>query len=313
MSNNDTAAFGDLIQPFQIEGLGLRGRLVRLSESYASILDGHNYSQSVSALLGETMSLTATLSSALKFEGIFTLQTRSDGPVSILMSDITSSGDLRAYARFDEERLTKAEQQPGEIVPRILGAGHLAFTVDQGEDMERYQGISELLGATLSDCAQNYFKQSEQLETAIVTVSDLSNDQPRAAALMIQRLPSHEEGSHARDDDDENWRRAVVLMSSIRKEELLDANLKPSDILYRLYHEDGVRIYDQKPVQHVCRCSHAKVEATLKSFPSAEIKEMSDEDGSISVTCEFCSSEYRFDKSQIECLFESQSVQEEQP
>lgn len=253
------------------------------------------------------MSLTATLSSALKFEGIFTLQTRSDGPVSILMSDITSGGDLRAYGRYDEELLSKAEQQPGEVVPRIMGVGHLAFTVDQGEERERYQGISELLGATLSDCAQNYFKQSEQLETAIVTVSDLSNGQPRTAALMIQRLPSHEEGSTARDDDDENWRRAVILMSSLRKEELLDANLKPADILYRLYHEDGVRIYEPKPVQHVCRCSRDKVETTLKSFPSAEIKDMSDEDGSISVTCEFCSAEYQFEKNQIDHLFQNLS------
>ena len=307
MSTASKPAFGDLIQPFQIETLGLRGRLVRLSDAFSSSLKAHNYPPSVSALLGETMALSATLSSALKFEGIFTLQTRGDGPVTILMSDITSDGNIRAYAQFDADKLSVADKQQGEIVPRYLGAGHLAFTVDQGTDMERYQGISELLGANLSECAQTYFKTSEQLETAIIAVSSTEGNQYKSAALMIQRLPASEEGSAARDEDDENWRRSVVLMSSIRKEELLDETLQPSDILYRLYHEDGVRLFDQKPVQHNCRCSKEKVETTLKSFPVIEVKDMVEDDGSISVTCEFCSTEYRFDEKQLDDLLTKQT------
>lgn len=291
--------FGDYIQPFQIEGLGLRGRLVRLSDTFSSVITAHAYPDSASALLGETMTLATVLSSALKYEGIFTLQTQSNGPISMLMSDVTSQGDIRAYARIDEQALAEAEQKTGELIPRLLGAGHLAFTVDQGPNMDRYQGISELTGSTISECAQAYFTQSEQLETAILTVSSIEDGNPKAAGIMIQRLPASEEGSFDRDNEDEDWHRAVVLMSSITKQELLDPDLMPEDILFRLFHEDGVRMFEANPLQHKCRCSRQKVETTLRSFPANEILEMADEDGSLSVSCEFCKAEYKFVESDI--------------
>lgn len=296
---NPSQPFGDFIQPFQIEGLGLRGRLVRLSNTFSSVITAHAYPDSASAMLGEAMSLATILSSVLKYEGIFTLQTQSNGPISMMMSDVTSQGDIRAYAHIDEEALKQAEQKTGELIPRLLGTGHLAFTVDQGPDMDRYQGISELTGTTLSECAQAYFSQSEQLETAILTVSSLEDDAPKAAGIMIQRLPASEEGSLDRDDEDEDWRRAVALMSSITKQELLDPTLMPADILFRLFHEDGVRMFEAMPLQHKCRCSRQKVETTLRSFPADEILEMADEDGGLSVTCEFCKAEYKFVESDI--------------
>lgn len=296
--------FGDFIQPFQIEDLGILGRIVRLDGALASAFARQNYSVEVASLLAEAMALTASLSGIIKFDGIFTLQTQSDGPVNLLMSDITSDGDMRGYARFDAEAVELASARSGSMVPKFLGAGHLALTIDQGQDTERYQGIVELTGGSIADCAQAYFKNSEQLETAIIVVSEIEADEiPRAAALMIQRMPGEDEESMARDDEDEAWHRAVALMSSIKAEELLSTELSVSQVLYRLYHEDGVRVYPQKPVQHTCRCSYEKVSSTLSSFPREEIEDMSEE-GVVTVTCEFCKTDYRFAKEDVANLFD---------
>ena len=303
LGNVVMSEFGDFIQPFQIEDLGLMGRIVRLDGALASAFARQNYPVEVTSLLAEAMALTASLSGIIKFDGIFTLQTQSDGPVNLLMSDITSDGDMRGYARFDTEAVELASVRSGSMVPKFLGAGHLALTIDQGQDTERYQGIVELTGSSISDCAQAYFRNSEQLETAIIVVSEIEADEmPRAAALMIQRMPGEDEESIARDDEDEAWHRAVALMSSIKAEELLSEELSVSQVLYRLYHEDGVRVYAQKPLQHTCRCSYEKVSSTLSSFPRDEIEDMS-EDGAVTVTCEFCKTDYRFAKEDVANLF----------
>ena len=303
LGNGVMSEFGDFIQPFQIEDLGLMGRIVRLDGALASAFARQNYPVEVASLLAEAMALTASLSGIIKFDGIFTLQTQSDGPVNLLMSDITSDGDMRGYARFDTEAVELASVRSGSMVPKFLGAGHLALTIDQGQDTERYQGIVELTGSSISDCAQAYFRNSEQLETAIIVVSEIEADEmPRAAALMIQRMPGEDEENIARDDEDEAWHRAVALMSSIKAEELLSEELSVSQVLYRLYHEDGVRVYAQKPVQHSCRCSYEKVGSTLSSFPRDEIEDMS-EDGAVTVTCEFCKTDYRFAKEDVVGLF----------
>ncbi len=299
--------FGDFIQPFQIEDLGLLGRLVRLETTLDSAFQRQNYPEEIGALLAEAMALTASLSGIIKFDGIFTLQSQSDGPVNLLMSDITSDGEMRGYARFNEADAMQALTQPGALVPKLMGKGHLAFTVDQGPETERYQGIVELVGATIADCAQAYFSQSEQLETAVVVVSRLEEGRaPRSAALMLQRLPGEAEETMARDEEDEAWRRAVVLMSSIKADELLGDDLSASQVLYRLYHEDGVRLFTQKPVSHTCRCSQEKVSNTLASFPRAEIEDMADE-GVVTVTCEFCKSDYRFSNEELATLFDQRT------
>jgi molecular chaperone Hsp33 len=285
-------SFGDFIQPFQIEDLGLHGRLVRLGGSLDLAFARHDYPNPVSTLLGETMALATALAGAIKYEGIFTLQIQGDGPINLMMADLTSEGDLRGYVRYDSDSVTEASDRTGAIVPKYLGAGHMAFTVDQGPDTERYQGIVDLAGERLTDCAQNYFKQSEQLETALIVAADTRAEHgSKSAALMIQRLPSDAEGTYSRDDDDDAWRRAVVLMSSVTTEELLDPDLSSSQLLYRLYHEDGVRLFDVKPVQQTCRCSEQKIKNTLASFPKSEVLEMA-EDGNVSIVCEFCKTEY---------------------
>jgi molecular chaperone Hsp33 len=291
--------FGDFVQPFQIEGPGLRGRLVRLGAAVDAVVGPHDYPPAVEAMLAEAMAMGAVLASGLKYDGIFTLQMQGDGPVGLLMVDVTSDGDMRGYVRYDAERLEAAEAASGAPVPRFLGAGHMAFTVDQGPDTERYQGVTALEGATLGECAHAYFRQSEQVETAIrlcVSGAEAGGGR-RAAALMLQRLP----GATGIDADaEEDWRRAVILMSSATPQELLEPGLSANQILYRLFHEDGVRVYRRRDLRHRCRCSRGKVERILRSFPVEEIRDMAEADGAIRVTCEFCKSTYVLDESELE-------------
>jgi molecular chaperone Hsp33 len=293
----------DVIQPFQVEDARVRGRLVRLGPSLAAMLAAHAYPRPVAKLLAETTTLAAVLASALKYDGIFTLQTQSDGPVGLMVADLTSGGDLRGYARFDDARVTAAMEDDGAVVPRLLGNGHLAFTVDQGPRTQRYQGITPLEGATIQECAQTYFRQSEQLETAIVLAADVGGGSGavRAGALMVQRLPPEQRLDDKAEDD---WRRTVILMSGLGGAELLDSASTPSDILYRLYHEDGVRLYRARPVRHACRCSAKKVTRALRSFPKSEIAAMAI-DGVVDVTCEFCGAHYRFDEAQLDRMYGS--------
>ncbi|MGF1641490.1 MAG: Hsp33 family molecular chaperone HslO [Rhodospirillales bacterium] len=284
--------FGDYVQPFQIEAPGLRGRLVRLGSAVEATLARHLYPAPVAAMLAESLAMGAVLASGLKYDGVFTVQVQGDGPVGLVVVDVTSDGGMRGYARFDAARLAAAGPEPENPVPRLLGAGHMAFTVDQGPDTERYQGITPLEGATLGDCAHAYFRRSEQMETAIaLCASDMAVAAPRAAALMLQRLPASGLAALEAEDD---WRRAVVMMSSVTTGELLDPALSAADILYRLFHEDGVRVFTPRPLRHQCRCSRGKVERTLRAFAADEIRAMA-EDGRLTVTCEFCKTAYAFE------------------
>lgn len=296
--------FGDFVQPFQVEALGVRGRLVRLSETSTALSGGGRYPDEVAALLGATAALTAALAGGLKYDGVFTLQAQGNGPVSLLMADVTSDGDMRGYAKFDADGLAQADPAMG-AVPRLLGAGHLAFTVDQGPDMDRYQGITELTGATLADCAQTYFRDSEQLETAIILdAAPDAEGRMRAGAFLIQKMPDQSAIDDAWDDPAEPWREATVLAATLKASELLDPALVPNRLLYRLFHERGVRVFDPVGLRHACRCSRDRVARTLASFPQAEIEAMQ-EDGEIRVTCEFCGRDYVFDEAGLSALFAS--------
>jgi len=306
-----TASLDDHVQPFQIERPGLRGRLVRLGPAVDRMLHGHHYPAPVAAMLAEATAMGAVLASGLKYDGIFTLQLQGDGPVGLMVVDITSAGDLRGYARIDSDRLPTALGGAAAgaegAVPRLFGSGLMSFTVDQGPDTERYQGITPLEGATLGECCHAYFRQSEQLQTVIrLCVSDMSAPGGaggrRAAALMLQRLPSTgPAGDEKAESEEDDWRRSVILMSSATPAELLAPQLSSADILYRLFHEDGVRVYRQRPLRHRCRCSRPKVEKTLRAFPLAELQTLLEE-GVLRVTCEFCRAEYIIDEPALRTL-----------
>lgn len=301
----DRGRAADVILPFQVERANLRGRFVRLGPLLGEILGRHAYPDAVSRLLGELVVLTATLGSALKYDGIFTLQVGGKGPVSILVADMTSGRELRAYAQFDRAALAALDDGPDlSPVPALLGAGHLAFTVDQGQDTERYQGIVALEGSTLTDCIHHYFRQSEQLDAAIkLAISRDGSGDWRGGALMIQRLPGQgPQGEIARAEADEHWREALALMASARSDELLDPDLAPDRLLYRLFHDPGVRAFAAEPLRAGCRCSRERVERTLGAFPRDEVLSLM-EDGAVTVKCEFCGESYAFDRVALEALF----------
>ncbi|MGH7045700.1 MAG: Hsp33 family molecular chaperone [Stellaceae bacterium] len=302
MSSSDEAPPDDLIQPFRIDPFALRGRLVRLGPTIDHILSQHDYPEPVAAMLGEAITLAVLLAGALKYDGVFTLQTKGDGPIGLIVADVSTDGAVRGYAQYDEAKLDSAGAAgpTSRSVLRLLGKGYIAFTVDQGEDTDRYQGIVELSGANLADCAQHYFRQSEQIQAGIkLAVSRSGPDGGwRAGGLMLQRVPP-EGGYHViADDVEDGWRRAMVLMSSATVGELTDPLLSPHRLLLRLFHEDGVRVYDTHPLEARCRCSRERIEMILRAFPADELDDMQKERVT-TVTCEFCSTRYVFDADEI--------------
>jgi molecular chaperone Hsp33 len=294
----------DLVQPFQIEPFALRGRLVRLGPALDTILTQHAYPAPVATMLGEAITLAVALAGALKYEGVFTLQTKGDGPIKMMVADVTTAGAMRGYAQFDAARLDAGPATLGPV-PRLLGAGYLALTVDQGEHTERYQGIVELQGSMLAQCVHHYFRQSEQVGAALkVAVAQVPDDggapRWRAGALMIQRLP-REAFTLERETEDDAWRRAAIFMSSSTSAELIDPALAPERLLFRLFHEDGVRAYAPHALAAKCRCSRQRVETVLRALTPDEIADMKI-DGKIIVTCEFCSAVYHFDEEALDAL-----------
>jgi molecular chaperone Hsp33 len=304
----------DLILPFQIEATALRGRLVRFNTAVDKIITQHGYPDAVASLLCEAMTLAALLAGALKYDGVFTLQTKGDGPVRLIVADVTSAGAVRGYAQYDADALATASTD-GPPVPRLLGKGYLAFTVDQGENTDRYQGIVALDGDTLAECAAHYFAQSEQIATglklAVTRGTPDADGKPgpwRAGGLMIQRLPSEGgEAEHLPPPEeevvDEGWNRALSFLGSCSSAELTDPALPPEDLLYRLFHEDGVRAWPPQRLQALCRCSRERISRVLRSLPREEMAGL-EVDGKITVDCEFCSTKYEFTPAQIDALFD---------
>lgn len=296
----------DLLLPFQLDPYGLRGRLVRLNSAAHTILARHDYPEPVTQLLGETMVIAVCLAGALKYDGVFSLQIKGDGPIRSMITDITSDGHLRGYAAFDAEAVAAAAAEAETVtVPRFLGGGYIAFTVDQGPDTDRYQGIVPLSGQTMAECTHAYFRQSEQLETGLnVSVRKDEFGIWRAGALMLQRMPldggdAPEPGKarpvHDLDEHEDAWRTAIVMLSSANPEELAGTRLAPDRLLYRLFHESGVRAYPAHPIVEQCRCSKDRVESVLKSLSDSEVRDMT-VDGLVSVTCEFCKEHWEYDE-----------------
>jgi molecular chaperone Hsp33 len=307
-----TATADDLVQPFQVEASALRGRLVRLGPLVETILTQHAYPEPVARMLGEAILLAVILAGALKYDGIFTLQTKGDGPLHLMVVDVTTAGAVRGYAQFDAAKLDRAlaAEAAGGLavegsVPRLLGAGYIAFTVDQGEYTDRYQGIVELQGASLAECAHHYFRQSEQLQAGIkLAVGRDPAGGWRAGGIMLQRLPETSGFAEAplSEVQEDGWRRAMILMSSCTNGELLDPSLTPYDLLFRLFHEDGVRVFAAHPLEPRCRCSRERIERILRAMPTEDIAELAADDEEVSVTCEFCNATYAFPTAEIAAL-----------
>jgi molecular chaperone Hsp33 len=303
----------DFVLPFEVKPLGVRGRIVRLGPVIDDILARHAYPPPVSALLAQGVALAALLGTALKFEGKFILQTKTDGPVSMLVADFAAPNGLRGTARFSEKTTLQGLDEKA-----LLGAGYLAMTVDQGPDMERYQGIVGLGDGTLADAAHAYFRQSEQIPTRIrlaagpLAVKGDKATHWRAGAILVQHLPREggmsqipgnsgdvPEGYIEERAENDDWVKARLILDTVEDHELLDPTLTAEQLLYRLYHEDGVTVYPEVALARHCTCSAETVANMLSNFSRQERADMVDK-GEIKVTCEFCSTEYRFTPQQFD-------------
>lgn len=289
-------AADDVIQPFQIEGEDVRGRVVRLGPLVDEILHRHAYPDGVASLLAHALAMTALLGSSIKFEGKLIMQAKGDGAVKTIVVDYRTPGEMRGWVAFDQELYDQAVERgvdPGREVPQLLGGGYLAFTIDQGPDTERYQGIVGLEGGTLAECAQKYFEDSEQLPSAVKLSAAQVGGTWRAGGIMLQYLAS---AGHQHDDeqDDDSWRESAILMASTRDDELVSPDVTPRQLLFRLFHERGVRVFDPIPLGVFCQCSRERIEDVLAQFGGDDMSDMV-VDGKIVVTCEFCSRVYEFD------------------
>jgi molecular chaperone Hsp33 len=307
----------DTILPFEVAALELRGRVVRLGASVDEILTRHDYPPPVAKLLGEAIALGALLGSALKFEGRFILQTQSDGPVRMLVVDFTAPDRIRGYARYDRRLVEEAVSAGRASGGKLLGKGHLAMTIDRGPEMNRYQGLVLLDGAGLEAAAHEYFFRSEQIPTrvrlAVAEELRAGRGGPRhrwrAGGILLQFLPRAPERLRAPDLDpgdapegtaphivpeDDAWSEGRAMVDTVEDLELIDPACSSEQLVYRLFHERGVRVFRDAAIRAQCSCSRDAVSSMLRSFSREDRREMI-EDGRVTVTCEFCSAQYEFE------------------
>ncbi len=328
----DGHAGDDVVLPFAVEALDVRGRAVRLGPAIDTILRRHGYPDPVARLLGEAAALTVLLGSSLKFEGRFQLQTKTDGPVAMVVVDFEAPDRLRATARFDAERVAALGAGPlgaGDLV----GHGHLAMTIDQGTAASRYQGVVALEGQDLEEAARQYFRQSEQIPTEVrlavaeaVAGGGKGGGTWRAGGLLVQFLPQSIDRARLADlppgdvpeghvhlgadaPEDDAWSEARALVGTIEDHELVDPNVSSERLLYRLFHERGVRVFERQAVRETCRCSPERVMGMIASFSPQERRDMVAEDGRIAITCEFCSRRYDLDPAEVEREIEARPAQ----
>ncbi|GAU82027.1 Hsp33 family molecular chaperone [Bosea sp. BIWAKO-01] len=321
---SETAALDDRVVPFTVPDLDIRGRVVRLGASIDTVLERHNYPEPVSRVLGEAAALTVLLGTALKFEGRFQLQTKSDGPISMLVVDFNAPDNYRAVAHYDEARLQQAVAEGTLSTGELLGKGHLGLTVDQGSQSTRYQGVVTLEHQSLEDAAHQYFKQSEQIPSrvrlGVGSVVTGAGRQWRAGGLIVQFMPTSPDRLRAADIHpgdapqgheilasehpdgiaDDAWAEARSLVETVEDHELLDPMLESERLLYRLFHERGARVFEPVIVHESCRCSRERVLGMLRGFSAEDRRAMVADDGTLAVTCEFCSRRYDFDPTEVE-------------
>ncbi len=309
----------DRVLPFAVEELDVRGRMVTLGPALTAILDRHDYPRPVKALLGEAAALAALLATSLKDAGRFILQTQTTGPVTMLVVDIRAPGQMRATATFDADAVAAITTGSNKIgITELMGKGTLAMTIEQGGDLQRYQGNVALDGQSLEEAAYAYFEQSEQIPTlirlAVAELYDRAGGQTtqswRAGGFMVQFLPESEDRIRHRDlspgdmppdaelvlvsdgDDDDAWTEAAALVGTIGDDELIDPSIPAERLLYRLFNQRGVRVFDAVPLVDQCACTRNRIRAVLDQMDEADEQ---GPDETIEVRCEFCGKLYLFD------------------
>lgn len=281
------------IIPFQLGGNRVRGSIVRLGTAVSEIIKRHNYPKNIESLLADTLTITACLGSRMKHDGVFTIQAKGTGEVHTLFSDVTNNGFLRGYVGFNPDLSILHKD-----LISLMVSGHITFTLDQGKYSKRYQGIVALEDKTISKSAELYFNNSEQLETKFVVFNNYDSDGSSkeklfsSGLIMLQKMPNKTDMDE--EENREVWENSLNFLSTLKKEECLSVSLTSRDILFRLFNEVGVTVYDEIVIQDKCRCSKEKVELAIKKLNKDELNEIADEKGNIKVICEFCKMERSF-------------------
>ncbi len=281
------------IIPFQLGGNKVRGSIVRLGSAVSEIIKRHNYPNNIKSLLADTLTITACLGSRMKHEGVFTIQAKGTGEVHTLFSDITNNGFLRGYVGLNAD----FSNQESDLIS-LMGSGHIIFMLDQGKYSKRYQGIVALEDKSISKSAELYFNNSEQLDTRFVVFNHYNSQSASkekffpSGLIMIQKMPT--KVGMDEEQNSEVWENAISFLSTLKKEECLSVSLTSENILFRLFNEVGVTVYDEIVIQDKCRCSKEKVEFAIQNLNKDELNEISDDKGNIKVICEFCKTERSF-------------------
>ncbi|MEM8851130.1 MAG: Hsp33 family molecular chaperone HslO [Pseudomonadota bacterium] len=320
MTDATTHLWDDTVLPFQLDASDIRGRVARLDGVLDQVLEQHDYPPAIEALVAEMSLLTALIGQTVKLRWKLSLQVRGDGPARLIATDYYGPSEdgaparIRAYASYDAARqaeMTRAGAEPFDLI----GKGYFAILIDQGQGMEPYQGITPIAGGSLSSCAETYFAQSEQIPTRFALAYGRSQTPGgvegwRAGGVMLQHMPkaspfatgggSGEGGLLTAadildEDDGENWRRANILLDTSEEMELIGPHLAPTDLLMRLFHEEGPRVFDPQPVRFGCSCSADKVRQSLSIYSAKDIGHMTTDEGTVTADCQFCGAHYEFD------------------
>lgn len=311
-------AWDDTVLPFQLDRSDIRGRVARLDSTLDRILTQHNYPPSVEALVAELTLLTALIGQTMKQRWKLSLQVRSDGPVRLIATDFLAPeveggpGRLRGFASYDAERLDPKASPFSQV-----GKGYFAILIDQGEGTTPYQGITPLAGISLGACAETYFAQSEQIPTRFSLGYGRSSapgeaESWRAGGVMLQHMPkastppppaeggAGEGGLLSANDlvegeEGENWSRANILLDTVKELELIGPSVAPTDLLVRLFHEEGPRVFDAQPIGFGCTCSPERVRQSLSIYSAKDISHMTTDEGTVTADCQFCGAHYSFD------------------
>ena len=281
----------DVQQKFMVESCDARGHLVQLDEAWSYATARTEYPQPVKKILGEAFVAAALLASTIKFDGKMTFQVRGDGPIHLLVVQVTNEGKLRGLARWS------TEPESANLQIAFGSDARLIITIEANRNAEPYQGIVPLEGDDLATALQTYFKTSEQLPTQLfLAVSDAS-----AAGVLIQKLPVEERTYH----DADGWQRACVLCETLTDDEL--CNESAETLLYRIFHDERVRLFDAESVEFNCSCSRERTDGMLVGLGQAEVDSILEEQGSVEITCEFCDTLYAYDSVDVEALFKGAS------
>jgi len=289
MSADGEAAMNedDRLYRFLFEGADVRGELVQLGSLYREVVERAAHPPVLARLVGEALAATSLLLATLKFTGRLTLQIQANGPLKLLVVQASSDGGMRALARSDGEL-------PDSPLDHQAPRGALAITIDAEDQNDRYQGVVDLAAGSLAGAIEKYFRESEQLDTRVW----LAADEQVAAGMLLQRLPAGEQPSDERDDD--AWDRVGYLAATVKPEEL--CQVAPTTLIYRLFHEETVRLFDPLPLRFRCRCADGRIDGIIQSMGAEDARALLEEQGQIEVTCEFCCTVYRYDPVDVEAL-----------